>query len=56
MTKCYVCGDYPQLIGAYVVRSKTTGMGEVTETPIKVKYCPECGRLLIEEQKNKEEK
>ena len=55
-TKCMICGDYPNLIGAYIVRRKTSRLGDVEETPIEVKHCPNCGRLLVEETKNKEEK
>lgn len=54
-TKCIICGAYPNLIGAYVVRRKTSRLGDVEETPIEVKYCPNCGRLLVEEPNQEKE-
>lgn len=54
-TKCIICGAYPNLIGAYVVRRKTSGLSDAEETPIEVKYCPNCGRLLVEEPNQEKE-
>lgn len=46
MGYCKICADYPNLIGAFIVRYGSSSTNDVVEIPIEVKFCPNCGTEL----------
>lgn len=46
MEHCKICADYPNLIGAFIVRHGSSSPNDIVEIPIEVKFCPNCGAEL----------
>lgn len=46
MEHCKICTDYPNLIGAFIIRHGSSSPDDIVEIPIKVKYCPNCGKRI----------